>query len=125
MTTTLHGKAKENRQFLCLSDIMKLLLELPTVEIAEQIMADMLLDNLRQLADCKLGVSKFNDKDEITVDYELLRTLLPMMPNNDTPEFRRRAMGVLAWLLHGKATPVDETDEYYPSMQTTCSRCHV
>ena len=125
MTTTLHGKTKENRQFLCLSDIMKLLLELPTVEIAEQIMADMLLDNLRLLADCKLGVSKFNDKDEITVDYDLLRTLLPMMPNNDTPEFRRRAMGVLAWLLHGKATPVDETDEYYPSMQTTCSRCHV
>ena len=125
MTTTLHGKAKENRQFLCLSDVMKLLLELPTVEIAEQIMADMLLDNLRQLADCKLGVSKFDNKDEITVDYELLRTLLPMMPNNDTPEFRRRAMGVLAWLLHGKATPVDETDEYYPSMQTTCSRCHV
>ena len=125
MTTTLHGKTKENRQFLCLSDIMKLLLELPTVEIAEEIMADMLLDNLRQLADCKLGVSKFNDKDEITVDYDLLRTLLPLMPNNDTPEFRRRAMGVLAWLLHGKATPVDETDEYYPSMQTTCSRCHV
>ena len=125
MTTTLHRKAKENRQFLCLSDIMKLLLELPTVEIAEQIMADMLLDNLRQLADCKLGVSKFDNKDEITVDYELLRTLLPMMPNNDTPEFRRRAMGVLAWLLHGKATPVDETDEYYPSMQTTCSRCHI
>ena len=125
MTTTLNGKAKENRQFLCLSDVMKLLLELPTVEIAEEIMADMLLDNLRQLADCKLGVSKFDNKDEITVDYELIRTLLPMMPNNDTPEFRRRAMGVLAWLLHGKATSVNETDEYYPSMQTTCSRCHV
>ena len=125
MTTTLNGKAKERRQFMCLSDVMKLLLELPTVEIAEQIMADMLLDNLRQLADCKLGVSKFDNKDEITVDYELLRTLLPLMPNNDTPEFRRRPMGVLAWLLHGKATPVDETDEYYPSMQTTCSRCHV
>jgi len=122
MQTRPNGKTPH---FVCLVDVVKHLCNISDTEKAQDVITDILIDNLQHLADCMLGVSQFDQCNEIMVDYALLRILLPLMPLSDTPEFRRKAMSVLVWLHRGdydKGEEDPDTDEYYACMPTTCSQ---